>query len=84
MSGRPAVRLVSTLALTLFLLLPGLGQATPRPALGSSRTSLLELVESFLPEVVRAWLAPRAHVPAQPRVPLKCGAGIDPNGKPCP
>ena len=83
MSGRPAVRLASTVALILFLVLPDLGQAAPRPALGSSRASLLELVESFLPEAVRAWLAPRAHAPARPRMPLKCSAGIDPNGKPC-
>lgn len=83
MSGRPAVRLALTLVLTLFLVIPALGEAAPWPVPGSGRASLLELVESLLPEAMRAWLAPRAPAPARPRVPLKCGAGIDPNGKPC-
>lgn len=84
MYRKSAVRLALTLSLTVFLVLPALGQAAPRPALGPGRASLLELVESLLPEAVRAWLAPRTQAPARRGVPLKCSAGIDPNGKPCP
>ncbi|HKI02018.1 MAG TPA: hypothetical protein VKK31_08565 [Thermoanaerobaculia bacterium] len=79
MSGRPVVRLALTFALIVFLVLPALVQAAPWPGRGTDRPTVLELLESLMPDAVRAWL----RKPAQRGVTLKCSAGIDPNGRPC-
>ena len=78
MSGRSVVRLALTLALTVFLVLPALGQAaTSWPLQGADRPALLEFLESLV--AVRTWFQPLARR----GVNLKCSAGIDPNGRPC-
>lgn len=46
--------------------------------------SLLDRLERVMPASLRALLDPAPVPPAVRRDTRKCGAGIDPNGKPCP
>ena len=85
MSGKPAIRPSLILALTAALALPSFGQAASTRWADQkvSRPALLEFFESLLPEAVRTWFEPQGKSPARRGVTPKCGAGIDPDGKPC-